>query len=441
MGCEMSRWVVCAVLLAALCACRKSDEPPPPAPPAPSAEVTLRTDLLVFTNASIWDGTGAPIRPNGELIVQDGRIVAPDANPTLDDATFIDLGGALVMPGLINAHGHVNAGWSGDDTADEAEQVRDGLRLYARYGVTTVVSLGGAPDAAFAIGDSIDPAALDHARFYIAGPVVTDRTAEAAAAQARANVERGVDWLKLRIDDNLGRTEKMPWEAVEAVLEVGKATGIPVATHIFYLADAERLLELGSDMIAHSVRDTAVSESFVAALEGSSACYVPTLTREVSTFAYAERPEFFDDPFFTRYAKPEEVARLSDPEFMQRIQESEMAAGYRVALEQAMENLDTVRRSRARIAFGTDSGPPGRFPGFFEHMELEMMVEAGMSPEEALVSATRLAAECTGLGADVGTLEVGKWADFIVLNDNPLADIRNTRTLRSVYIAGREVSR
>jgi imidazolonepropionase-like amidohydrolase len=91
------------------------------------------------------------------------------------------------------------------------------------------------------------------------------------------------------------------------------------------------------------------------------------------------------------------------------------------------------------IAMGTDTGPPARFQGYFEHLELERMVAAGLTPAQALVTATGGAARCLGLSATVGTLEPGRWADFVVLKQDPLADIRHTRSLESVWIAGNRV--
>ena len=91
-----------------------------------------------------------------------------------------------------------------------------------------------------------------------------------------------------------------------------------------------------------------------------------------------------------------------------------------------------------RIAFGTDSGPPARFQGYFEHMELELMAKAGLTASQILLSATRDAASALGR-TDIGTLEAGKWADFIVLSNNPLDDIKNARTIESVWIGGNQV--
>ena len=420
------------MLLGVLTACQQE------APSESSAPAPAVSSAIAYTNANIWDGTGSPLLRNATLVVDGGRVAAVSNDDVPEGATIVDLNGAYVIPGLINTHGHVTSSWAPASVLEPQSRVLEGLRLYARYGVTTVLSLGGAPDEAFALRQSFNPEDPGHARFYLAGPVVADRTAADARAQAMANVERGVDWLKLRVDDNLGRADKMPWEAVEAVFDVSRETDVPVATHIFYQSDAARLIDLGSAMIAHSVRDLPVDDAFISSLDMAGVCYVPTLTREVSTFVYAETPGFFDDPFFQRHANAEQLARVSDPEFQSAMASSEAAAGYRVALRQAMENLGRMTDTGAAIAFGTDSGPPGRFPGYFEHLELEMMVEAGMTPEQALMSATGEAADCVGL-TEVGTLEPGKWADFLVLEDDPTVDISATKSLQRVFLAGREL--
>jgi imidazolonepropionase-like amidohydrolase len=240
------------------------------------------------------------------------------------------------------------------------------------------------------------------------------------------------------VDDNLGSGRKMPWEAVAAVMEVGREHDIPVATHMFYLEDAKQLLEMGSGMLAHSVRDMDVDAELVSMARARDVCYVPTLVREVSTFVYSERPDFFDDPFFQQHAHPGELERASDPEFMARMAASPAAAAYRVALTQAQENLKVLHDAGVRIAFGTDAGPSVRFPGYFEHMELQLMADAGLTPEQVLLSATSVAADCLELD-DVGTLEPGKWADFVVLGADPLADVQATKTLQRVFIGGNEV--
>ena len=93
------------------------------------------------------------------------------------------------------------------------------------------------------------------------------------------------------------------------------------------------------------------------------------------------------------------------------------------------------------IAMGTDTGPPARFQGYFEQMELELMAKAGLTPRQVLTSATRDAARCMKIDANLGTLEAGKWADFVVLNADPLVDIKNTRSIDSVWIAGNRIAK
>jgi len=396
-----------------------------------------QSTAVAYTGATLWDGTGAPPLENATLVVDGGRVVAVGEDLEVPrGARTMSLDGRWVIPGLIESHGHVTGAWAPEGVTDPMERVRADLLLYARYGVTTVNSLGD--DATvIAVRDAAQPTD-PHARVLAAGPVIADNEPAAARATALANADMGADFLKLRVDDNLGSTRKMPWEAVAAVMEVGRERGIPVATHMFYLGDAKQLLELGTGLLAHSVRDADVDSELVSMLRERSVCYVPTLVREVSTFVYAERPDFFDDPFFQAHAHPGELAQASDPAFMERMRTSASAAAYRVALGQAQRNLKTLQEAGIPIAFGTDAGPSARFPGYFEHMELQLMVQAGLTPRQALQSATGVAADCLGLD-DVGTLEPGKWADFVVLGADPLEDVRATETLESVFIAGNQV--
>lgn len=388
----------------------------------------------------MWDGTGAPATPNTTIFVREGRIVGVSSDGSTpagaEIVETVDLTGRHVIPGLINAHGHVSGLWADRSVVGDVARVQGDLELFATYGVTTVNSLGD-NDAVLAARDQAedtDP----RARLLAAGPVIEATDPDEARAAALANVEAGVDWLKLRVDDNLGTSEKMPWEAVQAVLDVGGERDVPVATHLFYLEDAKRLLQMGTSMVAHSVRDADVDEEFLGLLRDTGVCYVPTLTRELSTFVYAERPDFFDDPFFLEHAHAGEMERVSQPAFMQRMAASPAAAGYRVALDQAMRNLNAVSEADLQVAMGTDAGPGGRFPGYFEHLELWMMVEAGLTPRDALMSATSVAAACLELG-DRGVIAPGMWADFLVLEGDPLQDIEATRTLEQVYVAGQPI--
>jgi imidazolonepropionase-like amidohydrolase len=213
-----------------------------------------------------------------------------------------------------------------------------------------------------------------------------------------------------------------------------------VAAHIFYLQDAKDVLAAGGDFIAHSVRDTDVDAEIIERLKARSICVSPTLMREVSTFVYETRPAFLDDPFFRRDADPAAIDGVQTPQH-QASNRTPAAARYKLALDQAKRNLKALKAAGVRIAMGTDTGPAGRFQGYFEHLELEHMVSAGLTPMEVLVAATSDAAVCMQVGDRLGLLKAKYDADFNVFASNPLDDIRNTRTLESVFVRGRAVAR
>ena len=422
--------------LAALCVAAAQCRAPEPEPVEPAPV------LLAFTGARLITGSGDAIE-DGVLVVRNGRIAAAGAAGAVDvpaDAERIDLTGRTIMPGLINAHGHVNnvRGLDADPAFYTEAHVEEQLARYARYGVTTVLSLGGGGPAGIAVRDRQD-AGLDRARLYLSGPVANPGSVEEAAEQVNAVADMGADIVKIRVDDNLGSTTKMPPDVYGAVIAQARARGLRVAAHLYYLDDAKALLAAGAGLIAHSVRDQPVDEELAVLLREHDVCYCPTLMREVSTFVYEERPDWFDDPFFLREVDPAVVRALEAPEYQERIRESRSAQAYKVALEQARENLKALSDAGVRIAMGTDTGPAARFQGYFEHGELDLMVEAGLTPMQAIVAATGDAARCLRIDGELGTLAAGRWADFIVLGANPLDDIRNTRTVESVRIAGNEV--
>ena len=421
-------------------ACGNSSAPTAPLESGPPTSPSSAAGIVVFTGATVWDGTGAAPMADANLVVLDGRVVSVSTDEAPAGAEIVDLAGQWLVPGFINAHGHVSGRWAAEDVRGDAARVAGDLALYARYGVTTVLSLGGAPADSYGMRDVQTGFELDRARLLLAGEIVFSQDPAEAAAMTRSNIDAGVDWIKLRVDDNLGNGEKMSWNAVAAALAVAAEANVPVATHIFYMDDAAMLLGMGTGLIAHSARDRRVTDEFVQIMLNSGVCYVPTLVREVSTFVYSERPAFFDDPFFLEAAKQSQIDRVSDPAFMANMAASPAAAAYRKALVQAQENLRILVGAGVPVAFGTDSGPAGRFPGYFEHMEFDLMSEAGMTAREILLSATSVAADCLNLG-DVGTLEPGKWADFVVIAQDPLAEIAALHSIQRVYVAGNEVAR
>jgi imidazolonepropionase-like amidohydrolase len=399
--------------------------------------------VRAFTGARVLDGTDRAPIDNATILVRNGRIVDVGPAPSVTvpaGAARESLSGKTLIPGLVNAHGHVGNTEGLQQGHYSAKNVERDLRTYAAYGVTTVFSLGDDQAAGIAARDAQSVATLDRARLFVAGPVLAPKTPAEARQLVAEDQAMKVDIVKIRVDDNLGTTPKMAPEVYRAVIDEAHKRGLRVAVHLFYLADAKAVLDAGADFIAHSIRDKDVDADVIATLKRRNVCVCPTLTREVSTFVYESTPPWFSDPLFLKHADPTTVVALKEPARQQAMQNSSSAQRYKVALEEASRNLKLLSDAGVKIAMGTDTGPPARFQGYFELMELELMNKAGLTPRQVLTAATRDAAGCQQL-ADIGTLEKGKWADFVALDADPLADISNVRKINSVWIAGNRAGR
>ena len=262
-------------------------------------------------------------------------------------------------------------------------------------------------------------------------------------ADARERVDKlaakGASVVKMWVDDHHEHFDKLTPELYGAIIDQAHKRGLVAAAHLYELEDAKGLVDAGLDAIVHSVRDYEVDADLIRRLLAKNVVYSPTLTRENSTFAYADGPEWLDDPFFSNSIEADLMAALKttlrdnqkkDPERQINIDGFQMA----------MRNLKTLADAGVRIGFGTDTGPPGRFPGYFEHWETELMVEAGMTPMQVIQSFSKNASEALRIDRDRGTLAEGKRADLIILKKNPLGNIRNLREMESVFIGGVRVT-
>jgi imidazolonepropionase-like amidohydrolase len=400
--------------------------------------------VRAFTGARVVDGTDRAPIDNATIVVRDGRIVAVGAADRVTvpaGAERVSLAGKTVIPGLVNAHGHVGNTVGLQQGHYSAENVLRDLHTYAAYGVTTVYSLGDDQEAGIKARDAQNTPTLDRARLFVAGPVLAPKSPDDARKLVAEDAAMKVDIVKIRVDDNLGTTPKMEPAVYRAVIDEAHKKNLPVAVHLFYLDDAKAVLDAGADLIAHSVRDKEVDAEIIAALKKRNVCVCPTLMREVSTFVYESTPAWFSDPLFLKHVDAQTVAQLKEPARQEAMKNSKSAQRYKVALDQASRNLKKLSDAGVAIAMGTDTGPPARFQGYFELMELELMAKAGLTPRQVLAAATRDAARCMKLERDLGTLEPNKWADFVALDADPLADISNTRKIADVYVAGNKVAR
>jgi hypothetical protein len=187
------------------------------------------------------------------------------------------------------------------------------------------------------------------------------------------------------------------------------------------------------------VRDVPVDQELIDAMKKHGVWQeAATLSREESMFAYGKTLAFINDPFFVRGVSPAVIQLLSSPERQKTIASSPFYGKYPGFFETAKANFKKLADAGIKYGMGTDTGPPGRFAGYGDHWELQAMVDAGLTPMQVIVAATKSGAEFLN-AKDLGTLEKARWADLVVLNANPVDNIRNTRSISAVYIAGKPI--
>ena len=415
-------------------------------------------------NVTLVDGSGGPPTLNATVLVLGGRIAVIGEGGTYQisgDPRVIDGRGKTLVPGIINLHGYVGLtkGLAQSQEHYSRENVIDNLRIYASYGVTTTTSLGTDMDAVLGVRNDVNRGTLPglaRVRTALHGfttpngypthvPGVKGLALEVATpAAARQHVDRlaekGAELVKMWVDSHHGTFEKLKPSVCRAIIDQAHERGLLAVAHLYELADAKLLVEAGLDMVVHSVRDADVDRGLIRRLLARGVTYSPTLTREQSTYVYADAPDWLADPFFTRSVEAGLVDELRTNFRDTQKTDPELEIN-RENFRMAMRNLKTLSDAGVKIGFGTDTGPPARFAGYFEHWEAELMVEAGLTPMQVIVSFSKNASEALGIDRDFGTLAEGKVADMILLNSNPLGNIRNLRDIHTVFIGGQPVDR
>jgi imidazolonepropionase-like amidohydrolase len=359
------------------------------------------------------------------------------------------------MPGIIDLHVHLGATIGLKQSADffTRENVEKDLKTYASYGVTTVLSMGTDKDLIFKIRDEQRAGRPTETRVYTAGqgfvfkggygglagvnhPISSVAEVDPMVAAQAANK---VDIIKFWMDNEFGALPKeMPYPMAKAIIDSAHKRHLRAVAHIFYFKDAQQLANFGVDGFVHSVRDKPVDQALIDSMKRHGTWQVAaTLSREAS-FVCETNADFANDPFFTRGVSPDVVKTLKTAQYQKTIRSSPRCKLYPGVLKTAESNLKAEANAGVKYGMGTDSGPPGRFPGYFAHWEMELMVQAGLTPMQVITAATRNAAEFLR-AKDLGTLQASKWADLVVLEKNPLDNIKNTRTIDAVYIAGKKV--
>ncbi|MBS0983631.1 amidohydrolase family protein [Gluconobacter cerinus] len=439
------------------------------AAPATLMACTAQAEPVAFDHARLIDGTGDPVRENVTVVINDGRIVSI-GDPAPSGAEHVDLSGKTLLPALISDHSHVGIikGTSGSNENYTRANILAALKQYSDYGVLTVAALGlnrsplfddlrreqhagknpGADLFGVDQGIGAPNGAPPSAMVKGLGPDQVYRPT--TPQEARQDVDRMVaehtDLVKLWVDDfrngvpNGKTLPKMSPDIYWAVIDEAHQHNTRVAVHIHDLDIAKAVVDAGANILAHGVRDQPVDQALIDAVKAHGVWYIATLGLDEANYLFAEHPELLNVPFVAAAIDPALMAQLSDADWRKQTLSKPLVAASHTALAINQRNLLTLYRAGVKVGFGTDSGAaPTRFPGFAEHRELALTVEAGLTPLEAIHLATGNAAELLEL-EDRGVLKTGKRADLLIVRGAPDQSIADIDQVDQVWQRGILVS-
>lgn len=448
------------VLLSLLASCEATDTDP--------------ADVRVLRGATLIDGTGGTPLDDAVVVIVDGRIAAVgrDGEVAIPDGALVeDLTGSFLIPGLIDVHAHALVPTCDGRGFDEALSERLVAALL-RFGITTARSPATPTALGVALRDRIAAGEVPGPRLLVAGELIDGRetTPEAARAEVDAQAAAGVDAVKLY--------SRLSAEAVRAGVEAAHAHGLPVIGHLQRTSWTEGLAA-GVDHLTHAApwTEEMLAPTDRAGYRAAQVAHGPMRARiDWLESLDPDGPEVdavvgdlvrrripldptlvaYDTKFSTDGTRPVAARYRNDPD--------RDAAGGLPALWDACGaetdawTPDDFRRAEAAwptllalvrryheagvlLTAGSDTPNTWVIPGAGLHRELELLVDAGLPPADVLRIATRNGAEALGLLAEVGTVEVGKRADLVLLTADPLASISNTRRIAWVMQGGARISR
>ncbi len=414
--------------------------------------------------AVLIDGNGGPPIPDSAVIVSGSTIRAAGPRATVPipaGSEKVDASGKYLVPGLMDLHVHLGSRAGTQFVASDytRERVVQNLNAYLYFGITTVRSVGTDREAGFEVrkaqreqAATANAASLG-ARLFTAGRGFTSKGGHPAQevgeiarqtddpADARRQVGelagQQVDLIKIWIDDLGGRQPKVRDDVIEAILDEARKHNIPVIAHIYSLKQTEHFLHHGGSGIVHMIRDTEdIPEAFVTELREKKIVFTPTLVRQELGWLYAEKPQLLDDP---------EAARSVGADIVEQVRKAtagkKPGAIERLEFDRAVRNSRKLASAGVLIATGSDGGSGIDFPGLMSHREIEILREGGFSASEALTAATKNSATALEKQNELGTVEAAKRADLLLLDANPLDDVRNLRKISRIMQDGRWVDR
>jgi imidazolonepropionase-like amidohydrolase len=381
--------------------------------------------LLIVRGGVLFDGTGAEPRPNRAIVARDGRIIRVGEPPeSAEKAEIIEAGDLAILPGLIDLHVHFGApskeseGFSMPemmrDYSDQRPQVRKNL---LEAGVTTIRSVGDVTFAILMLKKQIRSGELVGPRVYTAGPLFTAPNGHPVSTiyrgnpflianatrqvtlpdDARAQVRRlaasGVDGIKIVYDDGGGRVPRLSFEVMQAIIQEAHGRDLWVAVHTGSDEGVRDAVRAGADTIEHGPWRSETA----AILKEKNVMIVPTFA----------------------------------------VFESSQWAG---ALKRFGDGAKPAIDGNLRVGAGTDCQGPTMSFGSSLHRELELLVDAGCTPQQALLAATGNAAIALRADKDLGIVGPGRWADLVLVDGRPWNRISDIRKVQLVIQDGRIVA-
>jgi imidazolonepropionase-like amidohydrolase len=450
----MKQLVLLVFMLAGLCAigCAQSD-----------------SSVLIIHDVTVIDATGAPAEAHRTVIVRDGKIDAVGSSAGAMGAKLagvhVDGSGKFLIPGLWDMHVHMVFG----DWFPRAKEIT--LPLFIANGITGVRDMGGEMDVLQQWRKEISAGTLIGPRMVIPGRMLDGpqpRFPSSIAIKTPEDGRRAVDDLKQRGVDFIKLQSLIPRDAVFAIADEAHKQGITFVGHVPDAVRASEASNAGQKSFEHligifegsspledefikgaktesqflSTYDPARAEKLFALLAKNQTWQCPTLVWERGG-NLIEETDFAHDTrakYVPAYWKDVTWKRFTD-QVVHEFNTDDLATRKRF-VEKELQVVNAMHHAGIPFLAGTDT-PPGVyiFPGFSLHEELQRFVAAGFTPMEALQTATLNPARFLGMQDRLGTIEKGKLADMVLLDANPLDDIRNTQKIAAVVVNGRYFSR